>query len=66
MADKRQEIQLSVEGVMATFIDNLEKLSECGIDYISCFDQYMNETVYDATLIKERLKDVVIRGMDND
>lgn len=61
-----EDIISEVETLISGCTAALEELNDSGIQYTNAVDNYYYKTLLDATLIKEKMKEVVIKAVNDD
>lgn len=61
-----EDITSEIEALISNCTAALEELNNCGIQYTNAVDSYYFKTLLDATLLKEKMKEVVVKAVNDD
>lgn len=57
-----EDIQNNTTSIISEFREAINELTDAATEYISAMDAYNEITLQDATIIKEKLKDKLLRA----
>lgn len=61
-----ENIVAEIDELVSSFYDGLYSLNEECINYNIEYTDYLTKTIYDASLLKEKMKDAIIKGSNHD
>ena len=61
-----EDIISEVETLISSCTTALEELNDSGIQYTNTVDNYYYKVLLDATLVKEKMKNAVIKAVNDD